>query len=197
MDRLSLAAHHRDDALGRSINALSRKARPGAGAFGPELHATHVYVVARMGGWDWRLDGDLPKAKWESWRRSNGVHTQAPYAPRLWEFRGGLVPAFRRLADLADKPPPYDLGEVAQQVAAALETLLPRELVRLLPRGLPAKDVVGRMAICTRVAQQVFDVRGLPDLFPETLVRHAEASTDFREVPADELLRTSAWAASG
>lgn len=170
MTDIYLAAHRRTHLFGQVINAAS-VLRHGTGQ---EPHATHVYVIVRMGTWCWRLDGDIPTS---TLRSARTIPTDPELRPRVWRFASPDPHAvITRFADLVDHAAPYDGGEV---IAAALQAL-----------RLPAPpDALKRAMICTRLAQVVLGVPQPETLFPEALVRQCQRDPRFTRVDTVEFLK--------
>lgn len=173
MTALYLATHHRQHPHGAAINRASIITLGPDGAHGYERHATHAYVVARVGGYCLRLDGDVPRATFGPWGADYGVPQFGVMAPLLWRVPVGEA-AFKRMLQLAHERPAYDPGEIGQAALSAIRALVENmPLPFALPRKTEVSDVVKRAMICSRLAARVLDVAP-DDLYPETLARMAK-----------------------
>jgi len=179
-----LAAHARKNTKhGQAISAASNAALGGAGSAHNGQHATHVYVVARVGDIFLRLDGDVPFAKFGPWHPRFGVYADGPLSALLWRVYDTDGACFEQMLTLADNPPPYDPLEIGQATLTAL-----RELINNIPFpwgrvALPrvpklrsdVADACVRAMICTRLAGKVLGITP-PTLYPESLCRVASTA---------------------
>lgn len=174
-----LAAHaRRNTKHGSAIAAASNAAIGGTGSMHGGQHATHVYVVARVGDLFLRLDGDAPFARFGPWDLRFGVHADGPLSARLWRVPDTDGACFERMLKLADDPPPYDPMEIGQATLTALRELInniPFPWGRIaLPRVPKVRseiaDACTRAMICTRLAGRVLGITP-PTLYPESLCR--------------------------
>jgi len=178
-----LAVHHRTHTPhGFAINRASITALGGPGIHGPDRHGTHAYVVARVGGYLLRLDGDVPRATFMPWGASYGVPQTGHGAPLLWRCHVGQA-GMDRFMRLAYERPPYDPAEIGQATLTALVAFLDNlpmpfrgsvGVASGIKNRAQVHDAVRGAMICTRLASRVLDVEP-PDLYPESLARMARA----------------------